>query len=79
MFRRIINGIGFLSMILGMAGVAGNIEFDKSVAVPLLIVIVGALMLGFTTFLEVLEDERKNNSRHSSSYHRNDARPYYLR
>lgn len=77
--RRIIDGIGFALMLFGFAGIGGNVDLGRSVAVPVCVLVAGALILGATSMYEVIEDERKNNNRNSHSYRRNDARPYYLR
>lgn len=78
MLTRIINGLGFAAMLIGLGGLGGNIELGKSVAVPMLVITAGALILGATSLLEVIEDEKKNNRGYNRS-RRSDARPYYLR
>lgn len=75
---KIVNALGFTSMLIGYAGIAGNIEQGKSLAVPLIVLISGALMLGATSMLEIIEDEKKNRNS-INNHHRDDARPYFLR
>lgn len=78
MIKSVINAIGFTAVIVGYGGMAGAVELNKSLSVPLLIVIGGALLLGSTTIWEILADDKKNRSDYING--RNfDTRPYFLR
>ena len=76
--KRAIENIGMFGVIIGIGGMAGAIELGQSVARPLLLIIVGALMLGSTTIWEVVKHEIKTRNNNLPSYH-NASRPYYLR
>lgn len=73
-----IDTVGFASGLIGLAGLAGNIETGKSIIIPLLMIVSGALMMWATSLLEIVEDEKRNGHRVGDGS-RSGARPYFLR
>lgn len=65
--RKIIEGIGFLSLIIGAAGVAGSIEQGGNLWVAAIMFLIGVIVVGITAYME--EYDGKNRNKYNSHDH----------
>lgn len=78
MQNKIIGFLGFMGLVLGGGGVAGALENESNVLIPIVIFIVGIVATFSYCKREGLYEENHNN-RYSHNVGRSNSRPYYLR
>lgn len=76
--KKMINGIGYGLMFFGLFGIGGAVDLGRSTTLPILVLLLGAVLLGGTSMYEVISDEKKNSD--NFAYRSNsDTRLYFLR